>query len=195
MATTSGRVSYKPQIFFGKGVTAGQQPEAGSKAEVELEAARCSRTAGDDARGDLSIHGLWKHGSTCILDIRITDTDSKSYASSSSAKVLEKAAKEKKDKYLEACLERRRSFTPLVYSVDGMACKEACAFEKRIASLLATKHDRQYSEMVGFVRARMSLAVIRANTLLLRGARVGRAMRPELDGSASFSALARNSEW
>ena len=65
-----------------------------------------------------------------------------------------------------------------------------------IASLLATKHDRQYSEMVGFVRARrMSLAVIRSNTLLLRGARVGRAMRPELDGSASFSALARNSEW
>ena len=52
---------------------------------------------------------------------------------------LEKAAKAKKDKYLDACLERRKSFTPLVYSVDGMACKEARAFEKRITSLLASK--------------------------------------------------------
>ncbi|KAL7523651.1 hypothetical protein ACHAXR_000265, partial [Thalassiosira sp. AJA248-18] len=179
----------------GKGVTAGQQPEAGSAAEVEVEAARRSNTAGDDARGDVSVHGLWKHGSTCILDIRITDTDSKSYEASSSSKVLEKAAKTKKDKYAEACLERRRSFTPLVYSVDGMACKEAKAFEKRIASLLASKHDRPYSEMVGFVRSRMSLAIIRSNTLLLRGARQGSANRPEIDGSASFTAMERYSEW
>ena len=109
--------------------------------------------------------------------------------------VLKTYAKTKKDKYAEACLERRRSFTPLVYSVDGMACKEAKAFDKRIASLLASKHDRPYSEMVGFVRSRMSLAIIRSNTLMLRGARQGSANRPEIDGSASFTAMERYSEW
>ena len=76
-----------------------------------------------------------------------------------------------------------------------MACKEARAWEKRIASLLANKHDRQYSEMVGFVRSRMSLAIIRSNTMLLRGARQGRAFRPELDDSAAFDALSRSRGW
>ena len=43
---------------------------------------------------------LWKKGETCLLDIHIMDTDAKSYASSLSKKVLEKAAKDKKDKYV-----------------------------------------------------------------------------------------------
>ena len=105
--------------------------------------------------------------------------------------MLERAAKKKKDKYLDACLERRRTFAPLAYSVDGMACKEAKAFEKRVASLLAMKLGRQYSKMVGFVRARMSLAVVRSNTLLLRGARGGRLMRLLLHDGAAFDALDR----
>ena len=112
-------------------------------------------------------------------------------ASSASKKVLERAAKKKKDKYLDACLERRGTFAPLTYSVDGMACKEAKAFEKRVASLLATKLGRQYSKMMGFVRARMSLTVVRSNTLLLRGARGGRSMIPLLHDGAAFDALDR----
>ena len=66
-----------------------------------------------------------------VLDICVTDTDAKSYVSSASKKVLERAAKKKKDKYLDACLERRRTFAPLAYSVDRMACEEAKAIEKR----------------------------------------------------------------
>jgi hypothetical protein len=180
MALTKSRVSYEPKIFYGTGVCATQQ-----NGEQETG----SNVAGDEARGDVAIHGLWKKGETCILDIRITDTDCKSYSSSSSAKVLEKAAREKKRKYLEACLERRRSFAPLVYSVDGMACKEAVAFEKRVASLLASKLDRRYSEMVGFVKSRMSLSIIRSNTLLLRGARAGRSLRPVIADGAAFEAM------
>ena len=63
---------------------------------------------------------------------------------------------------------------PLAYSVDGMAGVEARAFEKRIASLLAVKWRREYSELLGFVRAKMAMVVVRANTLLLRGARLKR---------------------
>ncbi|EJK66440.1 hypothetical protein THAOC_12644 [Thalassiosira oceanica] len=76
-----------------------------------------------------------------------------------STKVLEKAAKRKKDKYLEACRERRRDFIPMAYSVDGLAGKEARAAEKRLASLLASKWDRPYSEMACFVKTRMSLSI------------------------------------
>ena len=71
--------------------------------------------AGDETRGNVKIHGLWEKGIACILDIRITDTNAKSYHNIASSKVLERAAKVKKDKYLTACLERHRKFMPLVY--------------------------------------------------------------------------------
>ena len=65
--------------------------------------------------------------------------------------MIEAAAQVKKAKYLKACLDYRRTFAPLAYSVDGMAGYKARTFEKRIASLLAAKWGRVYSKLVGFV--------------------------------------------
>ena len=70
-----------------------------------------------------------------------------------------------------------------------MACKEAKAFDKRVVLLMTLKHDECYSKIVGFVRAWMSLAVIRSNNLMLPGARVVRAFRPEIMDGAVFSAM------
>ena len=128
--------------------------------------------AGKKSHGDVLVHGLWETGSSCVLNICITDTDAPSYSDKTSKKVLETHAKRKKDKYLQACLDRRRSFTPLVYSVDGMACKEARVFEKRIASFLSDKWNCTYSELVGYVRGRMAMSILRFNMVCLRGARV-----------------------
>ena len=55
-----------------------------------------------------------------------------------------------------------------------MASVEARAFEKRIASLLAAKWNLEYNKLVGFIHAKMVMAVVRANTLLLRNARLKR---------------------
>ena len=60
--------------------------------------------------------------------MRVTDTDAKFYCSSTSAKVLEKAAREKKAKYEKACLEQQRSLMAQVYLVDGTAGKDARAY-------------------------------------------------------------------
>ena len=60
--------------------------------------------------------------------MRVTDTDARSYRGSTSATVLEEAAREAK--YEKACLKQRRSFIALVYSVDGMAGKGARAYKK-----------------------------------------------------------------
>jgi hypothetical protein len=192
LATTSSRISYKPKIFYGTDVTASQgSASSGSRAAGTSR----SNAAGDEVRGDVLVHGLWKWGEDCVLNIRVTDTDSKSYLSMSSAKVLEKAAKEKKTKYLDACIERRRLFVPLVYSVDGMEGKEAKAFEGQVASLLASKMNRPYSEMCGFVRSCMALAIVRSNTLLLCGSRSGRALRPSLADGAAFELMGSSHEW
>ena len=59
----------------------------------------------------------------------------------------------------------------MVYSADGITGAEALSAQKRLAELLSYKLKRKYSEMCGFVRARMSLAIVRSNSLLLRGPR------------------------
>ena len=91
-------------------------------------------------------------------------------------------------------MDRRRSFTPLVYSVDGMACKEARSFEKRIVSLLADKWERAYSEMVGYVRGQMAMSILRSNNVCLRGARVKRRTVPWVEDSAACEALRGQTE-
>ncbi len=136
---------------------------------------------GNKARGDVGAHGFWKQGRTAIFDIQVCNTDAKSYGNHESKNVLEGAARRKKDKYEVACLERHRDFTPMIYSVNGMANKHARATEKRIAGLLAAKWTRQYSQMACFVRTWMCLAIVRSNTLLLQGDRAMNWRRCALD--------------
>ena len=116
----------------------------------------------------------------------MTDTDARSYRKKEFAKVLEQHEKEKKDKYLQNCLEMRKDFTPMVYSVDGIAGREARNAEKRLATHLAGKWNREYSQMVYYVRVRMAIAVVRANSLLIRGSRDRQRPRRPLipDGAA-----------
>ena len=83
------------------------------------------------------MHCFWQRARGTIFDVRICDTDARSYANTSSDKVLERASKEKVRKYEQACLAQRRDFTPLVYSVDGLASKDARNAERRLASVLA----------------------------------------------------------
>ena len=86
-------------------------------------------------------------------------------------KALAKVEKENKDLYLQACLEFRITFTPMVDSADEIPRADTLAAQKRLAALLSYKLKREYSEMCGFVRARMSLSIVRSNILLLRGPR------------------------
>jgi hypothetical protein len=114
-------------------------------------------------RGDLAVHGFWTRGQTAIFDVRITDTDQPSNRNTAPTKVLLRHEKEKKDKYGALCIERRRTFTPLVFSVDGLLGKEAKATSKRLASSLAAKWKRSYSEICGFIRSRLSIALLRSS--------------------------------
>ena len=124
-----------------------------------------------DLEGDKGVRGFWKHGRECIFDIRITNTEARSNRNKQPLKCLAGQEKEKKRKYERACHEQRKDFQPMVYSVDGMAGPKTRAAEKRLASVLAVKWRREYSEMCGFIRTRMAIAVVRSNTLMWRGSR------------------------
>ena len=95
--------------------------------------------------------------------------DAGSYLRMTPEKALAKSDKKKKDLYLQACMERRRNFTPMVYSADEISGAKALATQNILAALLSYKLKQEYSEICRFVRARMSLAIVRSYSLLLCG--------------------------
>ena len=71
-------------------------------------------------------------------DTQVVDCDTsfrRAYVNSEN--IFKCCARVKSLKYLRPCIERRCSFTPLIYSVNGMAGREAQASKKRITHLLA----------------------------------------------------------
>ena len=63
------------------------------------------------------------------------------------------------------------SFVPLVLSVTGGMGRIATTTYKRLASLLSSKWNQPYSNTLGWLRCRLSFALLRASILAIRGAR------------------------
>lgn len=65
---------------------------------------------------------------------------------------------------------------------------EASAFLKHLSRKLAAKWERRIAEVSGYVKMRMSLAIVRATNRCIRGARspVGRMAYPIGDDGASL---------
>ena len=121
-------------------------------------------------RADLAVRGVWERQTEVLFDIRVIDTDAQSYVNCTPMEVLGVAEKEKKAKYSKACEERRGTFTPFCCSVDGLLGHEAETFLRRLGDCLAVKWERSYSEVMGWIRARLVFAVLRSSIMCLRGA-------------------------
>ena len=65
-----------------------------------------------------------------MFDIIIVNLDAGSHLCMTPEKALAKAERQNKDLYLQYCLERRRNFTPMVYSAEGMLVSESLAAQR-----------------------------------------------------------------
>jgi hypothetical protein len=158
----------EPKIHNGRTL---QGQIADDNKENPVKCVFCNSKGMED-RDDILIRGLWARGTNCIIDVRITDVDTKSNRSKDPVKVLATHEQEKKKKCLEACLGQQRHFSPFVVSMDGLFGKEAKTLLKKLSGLLAEKWEKPYSEVCGYVKARMSIAIVRATHLCLRGSRI-----------------------
>jgi hypothetical protein len=90
--------------------------------------------------------------------------------------VLAAREREKKKKYLGAfelaSSNVGRIFSPFVVSTDGLLGKEAKILLKKLSTRLAENVGEPYSEVCGYVDARMSIAIVRVTHLCLRGSRI-----------------------
>ena len=81
----------------------------------------------------------------------------------------------------------------MVYCADGIPVTEAVAAQQRLVLLLSNHLKQKYLEMFDFVRDRMSLVIVRYNTLFLSGASNKEAyarQRPNLEDGVVMALLA-----
>eukprot|EP00919_Chromeraceae_sp_WS-2016_P052448 GHVR01124510.1.p1 GENE.GHVR01124510.1~~GHVR01124510.1.p1 ORF type:complete len:130 (-),score=23.03 GHVR01124510.1:71-460(-) len=104
-----------------------------------------------------------------MFDIAVINTDSLSYLATDPYEVH---ATEKKKKYHDACTQKRVSFTPLVFSVDGAPEKDAKHFITHTANRLQEKRKCTYAAAINWLRTRISLVIIRATSAGVRTTRI-----------------------
>ena len=121
----------------------------GSSGARSLLMVRNSRPA---LQADWSARGVWEGNRVALFDNRIVDANAPSYQRSSWDAIARKAAEAKRKKYAQASEDLRSSFTPppLVCSTDAVLHREYMAYQKRLASRLATKWDKSYSVVVAW---------------------------------------------
>ena len=155
-ALTPSAVRDEPSIYIS------QNAQEGEEGHVSLKS----------NRGDLLVRGLWERGTDCILDVQVTNLDASTYSGKDAMKVIGQMERKKRKKYGEGCSDQRRHFTPFVTSTDGMVGSAGQETMKQIAGFLAQKWRKPYSQVCGFVRGRISVAISRATNRCVRGSRV-----------------------
>ena len=134
-----------------------------------------SRSAVKDegARLDIRANGFWGTAfESAFFDVRVFNPYARSYRSLTMEQLYRRQEREKCLCYEERVREvERGTFTPLVFACSGGAGPASTVFLKRLASMLADKHDMPYSQAIGWLRCRVSFALLRACILCVRGSR------------------------
>ena len=156
-----------------------------------------NRTRGniaEKARLDVSGVGVWGNYEKTFLDIRVMHPNSPSYINKSLDQVYAHHEKEKKKNYLERVIQiEKGSFTPIVFSTFGGTGTEADRHHKRIATLIATKKNENYADVINFIRTRLRFSLLRSILTAVRGVR-GKKRPAAPISSVEFNLIERSDE-
>jgi len=110
------------------------------------------------------------------MDVRVFNPLAPSNSSSSLSSTFKKHENIKHRAYEQRIREvEHASFTPIVLSATGGFAHEASVFykrlDKRLACLLSTKWDDEYSVVLGWLRCSLCFSLLRSAIQYIRGAR------------------------
>ena len=129
--------------------------------------------AADEARLDIRAKGFWRAGQDGYFDIRVTNPLAASAMKLPLSSIYGRHEKEKKRSYNHRVMTvEQGTFTPLVFSVFGTAAPECQVFLKHLLTKIADKRQEKYSDVVNWVRCKISFICIRSCLMCLRGTRV-----------------------
>ena len=125
-----------------------------------------------DARVDISARGFWTRGQRAFFDIRIFDPTARSHRNLSLEAAHRRNEQEKSRAYEERILHvDHGSFTPLVFTTSGGMAPRARVFYGRLAEVLADRRQQPRSNVVSWMRCRLSFSLLRSALVCLRGSR------------------------
>ena len=131
-----------------------------------------SSSTTQEARVDIKAGGFWsvRRHECAFFDVRVFHPNARSYRHRTIQQTFRTLEQEKRRAY-ETRIRQvdGGSFTPLVFTAAGGAGPAASVFLKHLGSKIAEKKDAPYSQTIGWLRCRLSFALLRASILCIRG--------------------------
>ena len=126
----------------------------------------------DEARSDIKVLGFWTRMRHAFFDVTAISPFARSNLGKSLESMLRSAESRKVREYRARILQvEHADFNPLVFSVCGGMGAQASVVLKRICQCISEKQNLHYSIVAGFMRVRISFALLRSALICLRGTR------------------------
>ena len=128
--------------------------------------------AEDGAKPDVRARGFWRPAQNAFFDVRLTNLNARSQAHLSTKKIFAKHEAEKKRLYNDRIMNvEHGSFTPLIFSLNGVMAPECERFHKYLAQKIAEKSKQKYNSVITLIRCKLSFMILRACLMCVRGSR------------------------
>jgi hypothetical protein len=136
---------------------------------------RKSANSEEEARSDIKCTNLWKKMRTAWFDVKIVSPYSNSYKHLSTKQLYRQAEQAKMREYGERIRNvEHGDFNPLVFTTAGGMAPQSHLVVKRLAQFIAERKELSKSVVSGWLRCRLSFALLRTTLLCLRGTRAKR---------------------
>ena len=145
------------------------QPLSGERFELK------SANKDDNARSDLKCVGFWSKMRQAYFDVKVVSPYARSYDHMSSASLYRMAEKSKEREYKDRIRNvEHGDFNPIVFSTTGGMAPQCHLIVKRISDLISDRNGIAKSVVSGWLRCRLSFALLRTTLLCVRGTRAKR---------------------
>ena len=125
-----------------------------------------------DARSDIKCCGFWSPMRQAFFDIKVVSPFARSYARLKPAQLFKQSENAKIREYRERILNvEHGDFTPLVFTCTGGMAPQSHFVLKRLAEKLSQKQNISESVVSGWLRCRISFALLRTTLLCVRATR------------------------
>ena len=117
--------------------------------------------------------GLWGKDWQCtFFDVRVFNPFVQSHQKTSLTQCYRRQEQDKRRHY-EKCVREieHGSFSPLVFTMTGGMGATTTVVYKRIASRIAEKYDKPYSQTLHWMRCKFSFSLLISAIMCLRGSR------------------------
>ena len=126
----------------------------------------------DDSRVDIRCTGFWNKYQDAFFDVRVFNPMASSNQSQNIKSTFLRHEKEKRRTYDQRIREvEHGSFTPLVFSAGGGMGPATTIAYRRLAAMLAEKRNINYSQMMQWLRCKLSFCLLRSAIQAIRGTR------------------------